>query len=108
VKWAKTAEINAKIDGDSGGCGANYAANPRQRPLFFPPRAGDFLATFFVEVFVPFFFADFLAAVTALLDAGPFFATLFVDEVAALPLPKIEVQLSANFFVAPTRTLLIA
>ena len=78
-----------------------------QRPFFFP-RAADFFATFFVEVFVPFFFADFLAAVTAFLEAGPFFAALFVDETAALPPPKIAVQLSANFFVAPTRVLLIA
>jgi hypothetical protein len=75
----------------------------RHQRLFFFPRAADFLATFFVEVFAPFFFADF----TLLVATALFFAALFED-VGDLPPPKIAVQLSANFFVAPTRVLLIA
>jgi hypothetical protein len=101
VKWAKTARIAAKIGGDSGRRGPNYTASRSQRPFF--PRAGDFFAAFLVDFFVPFFFADFnLLAAVALF----FTADLFEDD--DLPPPKIAVQLSANFFVAPTRTLLIA
>jgi hypothetical protein len=74
--------------------GRRWGSHP-YRPFFFP-RAGDFFALFF---FADFRFADFWAGLAAL---------FFAADDLALPTPKIDSQLSANFFVAPTRVLLIA